>query len=163
MVVIFFAWHGCPPNSSKRVDAFHKIWWCHILKVATFFFIFFLQKINWCVVEVQSGSLILILVALRRFNLHSMKAVVWRSFTNLSVNEVLASSYLHDHSEGSSSMRFLAATSVHKPCHEYSIKWLWVVGLTWLFLPLSFAKMLNIKNQHLSPRLSQYRWGIWWQ
>ena len=105
-VVIFFAWYNCLPNSSKHVNAFHKIWWCHILEVADFFF--FLQKINWCVVEVQSGILILILIAPRRFNLHSMK-VVWRSFTDLSVNEVLASSYLHDHSESSSSVRFLAA------------------------------------------------------
>ena len=28
--------------SSKRVDVFHKIWWCHILKVTALFF--FLQK-----------------------------------------------------------------------------------------------------------------------
>ena len=116
LLVIFFAWYGCLPNSSKRVDAFHKIWWCHILKVAAFFFF---------LVKVQSGSLILILVSPRRFNLHSMKAAVWRSFTDLSVNEALASSYLHCHSESSSSVRSLAATtSVRKPCDEYSVKWL---------------------------------------
>ena len=46
---------------SKHVDVFHKIQWCHIFKVTTFFFLE-KKKINQCVVEVQSGSLILILV-----------------------------------------------------------------------------------------------------